>query len=85
MSYCRTHQLRGIHDNSSGGCDWITGMTAPAEAAYKELNSRKGILDGIEDEELITEICESVAAAVLGAHEDQRVRQSLGARPVEDS
>lgn len=42
-------------------------MTPGAKAVYDELNDRKGILDGIEDRELIEEICEATAAAVLAA------------------
>jgi hypothetical protein len=42
-------------------------MTPGAQAVYDELNGRKGILDGIEDEEIIAEICESTAEAVIRA------------------
>jgi hypothetical protein len=34
---------------------------------YDELNGRKGILDGIDDEEIITGLCEATAAAVIAA------------------
>jgi hypothetical protein len=42
-------------------------MTPGGKAVYDELNGRKGILDGIDDEKLVEEICESTAAAVLAA------------------
>jgi hypothetical protein len=42
-------------------------MTPGAQAVYDELNGRKGILDGIDDEDIIEELCEATAAAVLRA------------------
>jgi hypothetical protein len=42
-------------------------MTPGAQAVYKELNGRRGILDVIDDESVIEEICEATAAAVLRA------------------
>jgi hypothetical protein len=40
-------------------------MTPGAQAVYDELDGRKGVLDGIDDE-IIEEICEATAAAVIG-------------------
>lgn len=42
-------------------------MTPAAQAVYEELSGRKGILDGIDDQEIIDEICEATATAVLRA------------------
>jgi hypothetical protein len=42
-------------------------MTPGAQAVYDELNSRKGILDGIDDDEIIEELCEATAAAAIRA------------------
>jgi hypothetical protein len=39
-------------------------MTVGAQAVYDELNSRKGILDGIDDRKIVEEICEAVYEAV---------------------
>lgn len=40
-------------------------MTPGGQAVYDELSGRKGVLDGIDDEEIIEELCEATAAAVL--------------------
>jgi len=47
---------------------YSSALTMEAQAVYDELNSRKGILDGIDDDALVHEICTAVADAVMAAH-----------------
>ena len=41
-------------------------MTPGGQAVYDELSGRKGVLDDIDDD-IVEEICEATAAAVLHA------------------
>jgi hypothetical protein len=42
-------------------------LTPTAQAVYDELNGRRSLIDGIDDD-IVADICESVAAEVLRAH-----------------
>lgn len=44
-------------------------MTVGAQAVYDELNSRKGVLDGI-DQDIVEEMCEAVYEAVRSVLQD---------------
>jgi len=42
-------------------------LTAGGQAVYDELSGRKGVLDDIDDDEIVAELCEATASAVISA------------------